>query len=108
MQRRAQEWLARQKQMAARRPRIRLDGCTLEALPQGKGYAVVIDGFNLHQAISPPLITVGGVQLELAKFRRDGKQIRGVLRKKPDGEHVEVEYGFARAELNGVQFVGLG
>jgi hypothetical protein len=106
MLRRAQAWVERQKQMASRRPRIRLDSCTLEPLPKGTGYAVVIDGFNLYQAISPPLVTVGGERVEPVNFRRDGKQIRGLLRKKPDGEHVQVNYGFARAELHGVRFVG--
>jgi hypothetical protein len=101
---RADAWRARQKQMAERSPTIRIDRCTIEPL-QGdkgqeadKGYLVVIEGFRLHQAISPPRITVGKLVVESVTFRADGKQIRGVLRARPDDDRVRVDYGFAHAE----------
>jgi hypothetical protein len=98
MLKREQAWRERQKRIAARSPQVRIDRCTIRALDRAEGYEVIIDGFNLHQAISPPRVTVGGVPADSLGFARDGKQLRVRLKRKPAGDRVEVDYGFARAE----------
>lgn len=98
MLKREQAWRERQKRIAARRPQVRIDRCTIQALDRGEGYAAIIEGFNLRQAISPPRVTVGGVPADSLSYARDGKQLRVLLKQKPDGDRVEVDYGFARAE----------
>jgi len=96
---RSKPWQERQRRLAEAKPRVRLDGLHVESLGPARGYAAVIEGFNLHMAIAPPRVTVGGVLLERMQFQRDGRVIRGVLPRKPRGGRVVVDYGFARAEL---------
>ncbi|HJQ33113.1 MAG TPA: hypothetical protein VJ866_13075 [Pyrinomonadaceae bacterium] len=98
---RAKNWLDAQKRLAERKHVIRLDSCAVEPLGEKRGYNAVIEGFNLHPAISPPRVTVGGVLLEEMQFQADGRRIRGVLRQKPRSGRVMVDYGFARATLKG-------
>ena len=103
---RAKNWHERQKRLVERKLMIRLDSCTVEPLGEKRGYNAVIEGFNLHPAISPPRVTVGGVLLEDMQFEAKGRRIRGVLRKKPRSERVVVDYRFAQAKLKGqIQWV---
>jgi hypothetical protein len=77
---------------------IRLDRVRVEPLEDRSGYRVIIDGFNLHRAISPPRVEVGGVPLQQLEFQRDGRCLRGVLAREPANPVTVVDYGFARAE----------
>jgi hypothetical protein len=94
----AEAWKERREKIAARAPVVRLDRCSVKPLAKRGSYEAVIEGHNLHQAISPPKITVGGATLEKIRFQDDGTAIRGVLSKRPRGRVVVVDYGFARAE----------
>jgi hypothetical protein len=96
MLKREQAWRERQKRIVARRPQVRIDRCTIQVLD--RGYAAIIEGFNLRQAISPPQVTVGMVPADSLVYARDGKQLRAILKKKPASDRVVVDYGFARAE----------
>lgn len=98
MLKREQAWRDRQQRIAARGPQVRIDRCTIQALDREEGYTAIIEGFNLRQAISPPRVTVGGVSAHALTFDRDGKHLRVLLKQLPDGDRVEVDYGFARAE----------
>jgi len=104
MTKRSDAWYERQKRAAERRAVMRIDRCTIEPVKGEKAqegqerYLVTIDGFHLHPAISPPRVTVGEEVVEELSFGKDGRQIRGVLRRRPDGERVRVDYGFAHAE----------
>ena len=95
---RERAWRERQRRAAERRPRIRVDSCEVRPLTTGEGYAVTITGFNLHGAISPPMITIGGIALQHLQFEPDGRTVRGTLAREPDGNAVVVDYGFARAD----------
>jgi hypothetical protein len=94
----AQAWKERRKQIAARAPTVRLDRCRVKPLAKKGSFEAVIEGHNLHQAISPPRVTVGGATLENLTFQDDGTAIRGTLSIRPRGRVVVVDYGFARAE----------
>lgn len=96
-----ESWRERHRRAASRKPWIRLDRAQVNPLAEGRGYEVVIEGFNLHPVISPPRVTVGGVLVERLKFQKDGRAVRGVLPRKPPSHLVVVDYGFARAELKG-------
>jgi hypothetical protein len=61
-------------------------------------YDVVIEGFGLTPAVSPPWVAVGGLRLEHASFARDGRRITGTLRDRPANHAVIVDLVFARAE----------
>jgi hypothetical protein len=71
----------------------------VEATAGGKGYAVRIDGDNLHGAIVPPRVTVGGETVGELKFSGDGRLISGTVHKKPRNQHTIVDYGFAKAAM---------
>jgi hypothetical protein len=96
----AEAWKEMQKKIAARAPIVRLDRCYVKPVSNKKKglYEAIIEGYNLHQAISPPRVTVGGVMLENIGFQDDGTAIRGTLSKRPRDRTVVVDYGFARAE----------
>ena len=96
----AEAWKETQKKIAARAPMVRLDRCHVKPASNKKrrSYDATIEGYNLHQAISPPRVTVGGVMLEDIRFQDDGTAIRGTLSKRPRDHTVVVDYGFARAE----------
>jgi hypothetical protein len=93
----ARKWEERQKLLASREPRVRVDRCVVK---EGKkrSYDVVIEGFGLLPAITPPHITVGGVALEQARFEQGGRRVTGVLRDPPKDDQVIVDLGYARAE----------
>ena len=42
-----------------------------------------------------------GEAVENLAYARDGRSLRGVLRRRPEGAGTIVDYGFARAELSG-------
>lgn len=100
---RRESWQEKHRRAVSRKPWIRLERVRVKHLGPRGGYEVVIEGVNLHPAISPPRVTVGGVPLEHPEFQRDGRSIRGVLPKKPTSGRVVVDYGFARAELKGLE-----
>jgi hypothetical protein len=96
-------WKEMQKMIAARAPIVRLDRCHVKPVSDNKrkkkrSYEALIEGYNMHQAISPPRVTVGGVMLENIRFQDDGTAIRGTLSKRPRDRTVVVDYGFTRAE----------
>jgi hypothetical protein len=93
----ARKWEERRKLLASRKSQVRVDRCVVT---QGeKGYRdVVIEGFGLLPAATPPHITVGGVTLELAKFELGGRRVTGVVRDRPKNDEVIVELGYARFE----------
>jgi hypothetical protein len=94
-------WKEMQKKIAARAPIVRLDRCYVKPVSNNKkkrSYEALIEGYNMHQAISPPRVTVGGVMLEKIRFQDDGTAIRGTLSKRPRDRMVVVDYGFTRAE----------
>ena len=100
MLKREREWLEMQKRSADDRIVVRLDSALVEPLEdQGGYYHVVIEGFNLHPRIAPPLVTVGGVTLEQIQYQPDGRRIEGVLKEKPGSGPVTIDYGYAEAEL---------
>ena len=83
--------------MAGRAPRVRIDRC--QVIEGEKGYYdVVIEGFGLRPAITPPRIVVGGVPLEGVRFEEGGRRATGVLREQPRDYQVTVDLGYARAE----------
>jgi hypothetical protein len=92
----ARKWLDRQKALAARAPRVRIDAVTMAAADKGE-YGVVIEGFGLRPAVTPPTITIGGVRVEELKFEAGGRRATGVLRSPPSGDDVLVDLGHARA-----------
>ena len=98
MQTRERKWRERQARIAARKPQVRIDRCTVRKLEGDRGYEATIEGFNLRQAISPPQVIVGGVPAEALTFEPDGKQLRVRLKREPGDDRVVVDYGFARAE----------
>jgi hypothetical protein len=63
------------------------------------GYAVTIDGVNLHRANSPPTITIGGQHVRDLHFAPDGRSVTGTVDSRPADARVVVDYGFARAVL---------
>jgi hypothetical protein len=95
-------WKEMQKKIAARAPIVRLDRCYVKPVSNDnkrkRSYEALIEGYNMHQAISPPRVTVGGVMLENIRFQDDGTAIRGTLSKRPRDRTVVVDYGFTRAE----------
>jgi len=95
---RKEDWPQQHMRAAERKPGIRLDRCSVKSLGRRAGYQVAIEGFNLHMAIAPPHVTVGGVVLQQLEFQPDGRVIRGVLARKPRSRRVAVDYGFARME----------
>jgi len=93
----AKKWEERRQLLASRKPRVRVDRCRMERAAAG-GYHVVIEGFGLQPAFSPPQIAVGGVPLEGATFATDGRRVTGILRESPEGRQVVVDLGYAIAE----------
>jgi hypothetical protein len=96
-------WKETQKKIAARAPIVRLDRYYVKPVSNDnkrkkRSYEALIEGYNMHQAISPPRVTVGGVMLENIRFQDDGTAIRGTLSKRPRDRTVVVDYGFTRAE----------
>lgn len=90
--------------LEGRRPWIRLDEAQIEEDPERSGqYRVTISGHNLKMAISPPRISVGGVELENLSFDPGGKHITGTLPKKPESDEVTVDYGFAKGQTKVAQ-----
>lgn len=82
--------------LEGRRPWIRLDDAQIVEDRERSGeFQVTISGHNLKMAISPPRVSVGGIELEHLSFEPGGKQITGVLRNKPGSDEVIVDYGFA-------------
>jgi hypothetical protein len=87
------EWKRRQKLVAERQPVVRIDDVTIEE--GNDGYKVAIDGFGLRPAISPPLVTVGGVQVEKLRVEEGGRRLTGYLPEKPQSNEVMVDLGYA-------------
>jgi hypothetical protein len=93
----ARKWDERRKLLASRKPQVRVDRCVVTE--NEKGYRdVVIEGFGLLPAVTPPLITVGGVTVELARFEQGGRRVTGIVRVRPSDGRVIVDLGYARAE----------
>jgi hypothetical protein len=92
----ARKWLERQKALAARAPRVRIDAVTTAAGDKGE-YGVVIEGFGLSPAVTPPTITIGGARVEELKFGPGGRRVTGVLRSPSSGDEIVVDLGHARA-----------
>jgi hypothetical protein len=97
---RERQWRDRQERAAARKPHVRIDSVEISAVDPPREYRVVVHGFNLHAVVSPPRVTVGGVELEEIIFSVDGRTIRGRLSSAPSGERVVVELGPFHAELD--------
>lgn len=97
MLKRQREWLEMQERSAENRVVVRLDSASVEL--RADGYYAVIEGFNLHPRIAPPLVNVGGVTLEQIQYQPDGRRIEGVLKEKPGSGTVTIDYGYAEAEL---------
>ena len=95
---RARKWQERQKLLAARAPRVRVDRCTVTERGDGYHYEVVIEGFGLRPAISPPLVTVGGVTLERPRFEPGGRRVTGQLPGRPRDGYVVIDLRYARWE----------
>jgi hypothetical protein len=91
------KWEERRRLLASRKPKVRVDSAVVRTGKGGK-YEVIIEGFGLRPAISPPQILVGGVLLEEATFARDGRTVTGVLRHRPKNQQVLVDLGYASAE----------
>ena len=91
------------QEMQERRVWIRIDKATASPASTGGVYDVAITGVNLHMAVVPPRILVGGVPLQQLSFEPGGGRITGVLRGTPEDGSVSVDYGFAsgRATLHG-------
>jgi hypothetical protein len=92
----ARKWKERQKQLAERKPRARIDRCEVAQDEKGR-YMVVVEGFGLVPAVSPPQITVGGVPLEEIRYEKGGRRLSGVLREPPRDGRVVVDLGYAQA-----------
>jgi hypothetical protein len=93
----ARKWEERRKLLASRKPRVRVDRCVVTEREKGH-YDVMIEGFGLLPAITPPRIAVGGVLLEQAMFEKGGRRVTGVLRDRPKNDQVIVDLGYAHAE----------
>lgn len=91
----AREWEERRQRVAARRPQARVDRCVVRAGAEGT-FDVVIDGFGLVPAISPPHITIGGVLLERPRVEQGGRRLTGMLTERPRSTEVEVDLGYVR------------
>jgi hypothetical protein len=97
MLKRQREWLEMQERAAENRVVVRLDSASVQ--PYEGAYRVVIEGFNLHPRIVPPLVTVGGGTVREIEYQPDGRRITGVLREEPGTEPVRIDFGYASAEL---------
>src|SRR5262249_43735626 len=94
---RAERWIELQRQAAGAPARLRDDNARVR---REKGeYAVLVKGFGLHNALSPPSLTVGGVPAEDLRFQPDGLALHGVLRLMPTDERTVLEYGFTRIKF---------
>jgi hypothetical protein len=96
---RSERFAHEQKLAMDARPRIHVRSVHVEEAAGRNGYAVRIDGDNLHEAIAPPQISVGGEIVGDLKFSGDGGSISGTVPKKPRSRHTVVDYGFAKAEM---------
>jgi hypothetical protein len=99
MTRRARNWEERRKLAASRRPHVRIDRAIVRKGGKGQyGFELVIEGFGLLPAISPPQVTVGGILVAQPTFATDGRSVTGALRERPANPQVVVDLGYARAE----------
>jgi hypothetical protein len=80
-----------------RRAWIRIDKATASPASTRGVYDVAITGVNLHMAVVPPRILIGGVPLQQLSFEPGGGRITGILRGTPEDGSVSVDYGFASA-----------
>jgi hypothetical protein len=76
---------------------IRIDKATASSASTRGVYDVAITELNLHMAVVPPRILVGGVPLQQLSSEPGGGRITGVLRGTPEDSSVSVDYGFASA-----------
>jgi len=97
---RGERWIDDRKRAAQARPRIRIDSLELTTHPDGRGYLVVLKGYGLYRAITPPSLTVGGAHVQELQFQADGLLLRGVTPSKPATMHAILDYGFTRVESN--------
>jgi len=96
---RKENWLARRREITARKPWLRIDRVRIRPLWWRKGYAVAIHGIHLHAGSSPYLITVGDVAMARVRFHPEGRVLYGYLSDKPASNLVIVDLGFARDEV---------
>ena len=94
-----EDWRRLQSEMAAREPDLAVDRGTLTIGVSPLGYRVEVEGRGLHNALSPPEVTVGGSAVTDLEFNRDGTSIRGVVAASPPNTVFVIDYGFARAEF---------
>ncbi len=92
----ARKWHERLKLLASCQPQVRIDRAAVTQVQKGQ-YDVVIEGFGLRPAITPPAITVGGAPVEQLKFESGGCRVTGVLRTRPVDDRIIVDLGYARA-----------
>lgn len=85
------------RETQGRRAWIRIDKATASPASTHGVYDVAITGVNLHMAVVPPRVLVGGVPLQQLSFEPGGGRITGVLRGTPADGTVSVDYGFASA-----------
>jgi hypothetical protein len=85
------------RETQGRRAWIRIDKATASPASTRGVYDLVITGVNLHMAVVPPRILVGGVPLQQLSFEPGGERITGVLMGTPEDGSVSVDYGFASA-----------
>lgn len=90
---RVRQWLERRARAAAGRPTIRVDDVEVTPRASGRGAKAVVRGMNLYAIVTPPRVTIGGETLVDAEFSRDGRTIRGRLRRLPGDRVVLVDYG---------------
>ena len=93
----ARKWEERRKLLASRKPHVRVDRCVVTASDKGD-FEVVIEGFGLLPAITPPRITLGGKTLQRTKFELGGRRVTGIVRERPVNNRLVVDLGYARAE----------
>lgn len=92
------DWRRRQKELAAKQPALAVDSGTVTIGGPPLGHEVEVTGRDLHPALSPPEVTVGGVEVTDLQFSADGTSLRGRLRTPPPDARFVIDYGFARAE----------
>jgi hypothetical protein len=93
-----EDWVRRQREMAARRPELAVDRGTLTVGPSPLRYRVAVEGRGLHLALSPPRVTVGGIPVTDLEGTRDGTSLRGRVAHSPPNATFVIDYGFANAE----------
>ena len=100
------DWQVRRKVVASKVTGIGLVRGVIRASLRPAGYRVTLEGEQLHRALSPPRVTVGGLDLVDLRFHGGGLFLEGFLPRRPPDRQAIVDYGFARAEITLDQHFG--